>query len=116
MNASTSAPSPGRRRPRRRDPGRRDRLIDAALTVIAERGVAATRHRQIARIADVPLGSMTYHFSSLEEVLAEAFTRHADSVARVLDERLSAAPDREAASSTRSSKDSCCTAPCPPTR
>ncbi|GAA3428890.1 TetR/AcrR family transcriptional regulator [Streptosporangium sandarakinum] len=88
---------PAARRPRRHDPGRRDRLIDAALTVIAERGVAATTHREIARVADVPLGSMTYHFTSLEEVLAEAFTRHAESVARVFDERLSAAPDREAA-------------------
>ncbi|MER6004107.1 TetR family transcriptional regulator [Nonomuraea angiospora] len=85
------------RRPRRHDPGRRDRLIDAALTVIAERGVAGTTHREIARAADVPLGSMTYHFTSLDEVLAEAFTRHADSVARVFDERLSAARDRDAA-------------------
>ncbi|GAA4937894.1 DNA-binding transcriptional regulator YbjK [Nonomuraea thailandensis] len=82
------------RRPRRHDPGRRDRLIDAALAVIAERGVAGTTHREIARAADVPLGSMTYHFSSLEEVLAEAFTRHADAVARVFDERLSTARDR----------------------
>ncbi|MFB9627993.1 TetR/AcrR family transcriptional regulator [Nonomuraea helvata] len=85
------------RRPRRHDPGRRDRLIDAALTVIAERGVAATTHREIARVADVPLGSMTYHFTSLEEVLAEAFTRHADSVARAFDERLTAARNREEA-------------------
>ncbi|SPL89717.1 Transcriptional regulator, TetR family [[Actinomadura] parvosata subsp. kistnae] len=86
-----------RRRARRHDPGRRDRLIDAALAVIAERGVAGTTHREIARAADVPLGSMTYHFSSLEEVLAEAFTRHADAVARVFDERLSAARDRDEA-------------------
>ncbi|MEV4174715.1 TetR family transcriptional regulator [Nonomuraea sp. NPDC049709] len=85
------------RRQRRHDPGRRDRLIDAALTVIAERGVAGTTHREIARAADVPLGSMTYHFASLEEVLAEAFTRHADAVARVFDERLSAARDRDEA-------------------
>jgi DNA-binding transcriptional regulator YbjK len=40
---------------------------------------------------------MTYHFSSLDEVLAEAFTRHADSIARVFDRRLAAATDREAA-------------------
>ncbi|MER5647675.1 TetR family transcriptional regulator [Streptosporangium sp. NPDC002524] len=96
-----SGPPPTRssapRRPRRHDPGRRDRLIDAALTVIAERGVAGTTHREIARVADVPLGSMTYHFTSLEEVIAEAFTRHADAVARVFDERLGAAGDREAA-------------------
>ncbi|MFI6990492.1 TetR/AcrR family transcriptional regulator [Nonomuraea wenchangensis] len=101
MSGLTATPqpsaTPGPRRPRRHDPGRRDRLIDAALTVIAERGAAATTHREIARVADVPLGSMTYHFASLEEVLIEAFTRHADSVARLFDERLSAARDREAA-------------------
>lgn len=85
------------RRTRRHDPGRRDRLIDAALTVIAERGVAGTTHREIARVADVPLGSMTYHFSCLDEVLAEAFTRHADGIARIFDERLAAAGDRDAA-------------------
>src|SRR5918997_1774353 len=85
------------RRPRRYDPGRRDRLVEAALAVIAERGVAGTTHREIARVADVPLGSMTYHFASLDEVLAAAFTRHADSVARVFDERMGAARDRAAA-------------------
>ncbi|MEQ4721011.1 TetR family transcriptional regulator [Nonomuraea sp. B19D2] len=97
MSSPTTPRSPAPRRPRRHDPGRRDRLIDAALTVIAERGVAGTTHREIARAADVPLGSMTYHFTSLDEVLTEAFTRHADSVARVFDERLSAAQDRDAA-------------------
>jgi DNA-binding transcriptional regulator YbjK len=85
------------RRPRRHDPGRRDRLVDAALTVIAERGVAGTTHREIARVADVPLGSMTYHFTSLDEVLAEAFTRHADRAARVFDGRMAAAADRAGA-------------------
>ncbi|GIH97610.1 TetR/AcrR family transcriptional regulator [Planobispora siamensis] len=95
MAPPTGAPRPTTaRRPRRHDPGRRDRLIDAALTVIAERGVSGTTHREIARVADVPLGSMTYHFASLEEVLAEAFTRHAESTARVFDERLGAARDR----------------------
>ena len=94
--AATARPA-APRRPRRHDPGRRDRLIDAALTVIAERGVAGTTHREIARAADVPLGSMTYHFGSLNEVLAEAFTRHVDSVAGVFDERLAAARDLPAA-------------------
>ncbi|WP_067480045.1 TetR/AcrR family transcriptional regulator [Actinomadura hibisca] len=97
MSGPAARRSPAPRRPRRHDPGRRDRLIDAALTVIAERGVAGTTHREIARAADVPLGSMTYHFASLDEVLAEAFTRHADAMARVFDERLDAAGDRAAA-------------------
>ncbi|MEV6600894.1 TetR family transcriptional regulator [Actinoplanes sp. NPDC051346] len=85
------------RRARRHDPGRRDRLIGAALTVIAERGVAGTTHREIARVADVPLGSMTYHFAGIDEVLVEAFTRHAEAVAQVFDRRLTAAADRDAA-------------------
>ena len=92
---------PAPRRVRRHDPGRRDRLIGAALTVLAEKGVAATSHREIARAADVPLGSMTYHFASLDEVLAEAFTRHAEAVAAVFDARLRAATDRAGAVVTR---------------
>lgn len=82
------------RRVRRHDPHRRDRLIDAALTVIAERGVAGTTHREIAKAADVPLGSMTYHFAGLDDILAEAFTRHTETIARIFDERLAAARTR----------------------
>lgn len=32
-------------------------------------------HRQVAARADVPLGSVTYHFASLAELQAQAFTR-----------------------------------------
>lgn len=88
------------RRARRHDPGRRDRLVDTALDVIAERGVAAATHRVIARAADVPLGSLTYHFGSLTELLAAAFTRHVDAAAARLDERMRTAPDRTAALET----------------
>jgi DNA-binding transcriptional regulator YbjK len=69
--------APGARPVRRYDPQRADRIIDAALDVIAEHGVPNTTHRLIAAAADVPLGSLTYHFASLEELRARAFTRHA---------------------------------------
>ncbi|WP_106186447.1 TetR/AcrR family transcriptional regulator [Umezawaea tangerina] len=95
MPPTSTAATP--RRARRHDPDRRDRLIDAALAVIAEKGVAGVSHREVARVADVPLGSTTYHFTSLDELLAEAFTRHADSVALVFEERMREAPDRVAA-------------------
>ncbi|MEV6632546.1 TetR family transcriptional regulator [Actinoplanes sp. NPDC051470] len=95
--ATTAGATPAPRRSRRHDPHRRDRLIDAALSLIAERGVAGTTHREIARAADVPLGSMTYHFAGLDEVLVEAFTRHAESMAAVFDRRLVAATDRDEA-------------------
>lgn len=65
-------------RTRRYDPDRKDRILDAALEVIADHGVAGTTHRSIAARADVPLGSLTYHFTSLEDLRAQAFGRHAE--------------------------------------
>lgn len=57
------------------DPGRRERILEAALDVIAERGVSGTSHRRIAARAQVPLGSLTYYFSSLDELLRHSFDR-----------------------------------------
>lgn len=62
---------------RRFDPERRDRIIDACLDVVAEVGVAGVSHRKVAAAADVPLGSMTYHFEGLDALLCEAFDRFA---------------------------------------
>ena len=76
---------------RRYDPDRRPRIVEATLDVIAEHGVAGTTHRRVAAAADVPLGSMTYHFTGLEELLTEAFTLQADTVATRFTERLAAA-------------------------
>lgn len=73
----------GAARPARRyDPGRKDRLVDATVDVIAEHGVAGTTHRRIAAAADVPLGSLTYHFDGLDDLLAQAFRRHAERMSR----------------------------------
>ncbi|KRG78180.1 hypothetical protein ABB30_05600 [Stenotrophomonas ginsengisoli] len=58
---------------RRHDPERRQRIIQAALEVITDSGMAACTHRSVAARADVPLGSMTYHFDSREALLEEAF-------------------------------------------
>lgn len=77
-------------RARRHDPARRERIIDACLTVIAERGLAGTSHRRVAAEADVPLGSMTYHFSGLDDLLRAAFTRFADEVATRFEARMDA--------------------------
>ncbi|SNR23863.1 TetR/AcrR family transcriptional regulator [Blastococcus mobilis] len=90
------AAAPPARRVRRHDPGRRDRLVATALDVIAAHGVAGASHRAIARAADVPLGSITYHFATLDELLAAAFTLHVDTVAPRFDERMRAAADRDA--------------------
>lgn len=65
---------------RRHDPQRRDRIIDSTLAVIAENGIAGTTHRKVAHHADVPLGSMTYHFTDMDDLLLEALTRYADRI------------------------------------
>ncbi len=57
----------------RRDPGRKDRIVRAAVGVLAEHGVAGTTHRLVAQAADVPLGSLTYYFSSLADLREQAF-------------------------------------------
>ncbi len=82
---------------RRHDPERRDRIIDACLEVIAESGVAGTSHRKVAQVADVPLGSMTYHFTGMNELLREAFSRFARTASQAFDERMSAAHDTDTA-------------------
>lgn len=87
----------GVQRGRRNDPHRRDRIIDACLDVIAEGGVAGTSHRKVARAAGVPLGSMTYYFDGMDELLHEAFTRFATTVSERFEQRMRAAPDAEAA-------------------
>jgi DNA-binding transcriptional regulator YbjK len=84
MTTSNATPA----RARRHDPERRDRIIDVTLDVVAELGVAGTTHRAIARAADVPLGSMTYHFASMDDLLALAFTRLADRTADTFERRL----------------------------
>ena len=62
-------------RRRRVDPERRDRIIDACLRVIGQVGVAGASTRRIAAAADVPLGSVSYHFTDVDELLREAFER-----------------------------------------
>ncbi|WP_371679103.1 TetR/AcrR family transcriptional regulator [Streptomyces sp. NBC_01276] len=57
---------------RRYDPERRQRIIDAAIRVVGDKGIAGLSHRSAAAEADVPLGSTTYHFKSLDDLLVAA--------------------------------------------
>lgn len=53
----------------------RQPIIAKAFEVIAENGVAGVTHRKIAAMAEVSLGSMTYHFSGKDELLFTVFSR-----------------------------------------
>lgn len=75
---------------RRHDPRRRERIVEAAVEVISESGLTGLTHRAVAARADVPLGSTTYHFTSLDELLdAAARTVAGRNVARLREWALS---------------------------
>ncbi|GLW90176.1 TetR/AcrR family transcriptional regulator [Actinokineospora globicatena] len=84
--------------PRRRDPDRRDQIVAAAVEVITESGPHALTHRAAAARAGVPLGSTTYHFADLEELLGAALLAVAErNVARLRRWASSLAPEADLA-------------------
>ncbi|GCB50378.1 TetR/AcrR family transcriptional regulator [Streptomyces sp. NL15-2K] len=70
--------------PRRYDPDRRQRIIDAAIRVVGEKGLAGLSHRTVAAEADVPLGSTTYHFESLDDLMVAALRQANEGFAKAV--------------------------------
>ena len=85
------------KRVRRYDPERKEKIVDKAFELIAECGVAGITHRLIAGRAGVPLGSMTYHFKNMDELLFLVFSRFAQGSAGFVKSRMEKAEDPEAA-------------------
>ncbi|MFJ9561901.1 TetR/AcrR family transcriptional regulator [Streptomyces fuscichromogenes] len=79
---------------RRYDPDRRQRIIDAAIRVVGEKGLAGLSHRSVAAEADVPLGSTTYHFRTLDELMVAALRQANEGFAKVVASRGGLADDR----------------------
>lgn len=50
-------------------PDRRDQLLDEALELLADGGLAAVTHRAVERAAGVPHGSVTYHLGGRDELV-----------------------------------------------
>jgi DNA-binding transcriptional regulator YbjK len=48
---------------------RRGQIASAVIEVIAEHGVRGVTHRRVAQAAGVPLGSTTYYFATLDDLL-----------------------------------------------
>jgi DNA-binding transcriptional regulator YbjK len=78
-NPDTSA-----RRPR--DPQRKDRIAQAAVDVVATRGVERLTHRDVAQAAGVPVGSTTYYFATRDDLIEAALRISADHTHRRLRE------------------------------
>lgn len=69
---SKMAPTASPRRQRRHDPDRRSRIARAVIAVVGREGIDGLTHRAVAKEADVPLGSTTYHFADKDELLRSA--------------------------------------------
>ena len=65
----------------------RQRLIDAASAVIAERGVEGLRLRELADRADVGFGSFYTHFASKEELVEAVVTELLGDLTRAIIDR-----------------------------
>ncbi|MEV8535369.1 TetR family transcriptional regulator [Streptomyces sp. NPDC051211] len=78
MHAETHEEAAPRRRTRRHDPNRRERIAEVAEELIAERGLEGLTHRAIAERANVSLSSTTYHFADREALIHAALDRAAD--------------------------------------
>ncbi len=64
---------------------RRQRIIDATLDVIHDRGLAGTRTQEIARRAGVSTGLLLYHFGTLDGVIAASMQESEDRYYRSLE-------------------------------
>ncbi|GAA3035868.1 TetR family transcriptional regulator [Streptomyces glomeratus] len=58
--------------------------MDAAIRVVGKKGLAGLSHRSVAAEADVPLGSTTYHFATLDELTVAALRQANEGFAKVL--------------------------------
>ncbi|CAL9394334.1 TetR/AcrR family transcriptional regulator [Streptomyces albus] len=57
------------------DPERRERIMAATERILLDGGIAGLSHRAVAREAGVPLGSTTYYFATLDDLLEAAIRR-----------------------------------------
>ena len=82
---------------RRRQPTevRRRMVLEAVVELVAERGVQGTGIRDIAAAAGVSVGTVTYHFSGVREILSEALTVQLAAYYDPLLERAAALPAAE---------------------
>ncbi len=67
-----------------RRPGKRERLIAAALQLLHQQGVERTTLADIAKAADVPVGNVYYYFKTKDEVIGAVIDAHVQQVKMTL--------------------------------
>lgn len=73
-------------------PPARERILRAAIGLIAEVGAERVTHRLLAARMKLSPGTLTYHFKSREDLVRQAFLIYMDDYVRGLREALSARP------------------------
>ncbi len=58
----------------------RQKILDAAIEVLADKGLKGTTHRAIANHANLQLSLTTYYFKDIQELLHQAFKLNSDNI------------------------------------
>ena len=67
-----------------RRPGKRERLVAAAIQLLHQQGIERTTLADIAKLADVPAGNVYYYFKTKDEVIAAVIEAHAQRIKMTL--------------------------------
>jgi len=65
-------------------PGKRERLIAAAVRLLHQQGVERTTLAEIANAADVPVGNVYYWFKTKDDIIAAVIAAHAEMIKTTL--------------------------------
>jgi TetR/AcrR family transcriptional repressor of nem operon len=65
-------------------PGKRERLVGAAIQLLHQQGVERTTLADIAKVADVPPGNVYYYFKTKDDVIAAVIEAHVEVIKTTL--------------------------------
>jgi TetR/AcrR family transcriptional regulator, transcriptional repressor for nem operon len=65
-------------------PGKRERLVTAAVQLLHRQGIERTTLADIAQAADVPAGNVYYYFKTKDDVIAAVVEAHAQQIKATL--------------------------------
>lgn len=85
MSVATNSEGPRGADPARR-PGKRDRLVAAALELTYLNGIAATSLADIAQAAQVPVGNVYYYFKTKDDLIGAVVQAYAEQLDATLAE------------------------------
>jgi TetR/AcrR family transcriptional regulator, transcriptional repressor for nem operon len=77
--------TPGRNTATEQRPGKRERLVTAAMDLLHQQGIERTTLADIAKAADVPAGNVYYYFKTKDEVIAAVIEAYAQRIKTTLE-------------------------------